>query len=322
MELAELQRRAAAATPMSLGSVPVLQGRTLHLDGDGLAYYCAGNDETLLGEARERLADKVRAMQVTSGSGRSNILLTASGSHKGYRYAIARIKPYQGQRSNSRRPKNWQGLRDMLIDGYFGDHTVATAVAEADDLFGYHGHRDPEHTVIGTQDKDMRMVPGWHIDWVSNLLCYVPPDTYDLVFNDKQFGRKWFWLQMLHGDTADFIPGLPRIGGKDAKGKPTLKQCGPETAASVLAGTKSNDEAAEAVYAAYRSYYKDRWLVEMLEQAALLWMRRDEHSSWDDCARQGGPMAYFIETDEWLAAYREIGERVTTVESYKEAAQD
>lgn len=303
---------------MSLGSVPVLQGRTLHLDGDGLAYYCAGNDETLLGEARERLADKVRNMKEACGAESSHILLTGSGSHKGHRYAVARVKPYQGQRSNSRRPKNWAPLRDLLVDGYFGDGTRIVTNAEADDLFGYYGHADPEHTVIGTQDKDMRMIPGWHIDWVSHLICYVPPGTYDYVFNDKQFGRKWFWLQMLHGDTADYIPGLPWYMGKDPKGKDKLYKCGPETAKDALAGTKSCDEAAEVVYAMYRSYYKERALVEMLEQAVLLWMRRGDTSAWADCLMEGGPMFYLAKEkpEEALAAYTEIHQRIQTVEAY------
>jgi hypothetical protein len=310
---------------MSLGAVPVLQGRTIYLDGDGLAYYCAGNDETLLGEARERLADKVRGMASVSGAERSIILLTGSGSHKGHRYAVARVKPYQGQRSNSRRPKNWQGLRALLDDGYFGHGTKSTVTAEADDLFGYHGHGDPERTVIATQDKDMRMVPGWHIDWVSNLIFYLQPGQFHATFDDKVFGPKWFWLQMLHGDTADHIPGLPWYMGKDAKGKPTLKKCGPVTAEDMLRGVQSNDEALAAVHEAYRSYYKERALVEMMEQAVLLWMRRDADSMWYDCMEPGGPLypcRQWHDNDAFFTAYAEIKERITTVESYAAQCND
>jgi hypothetical protein len=315
MNLSELQAKAAALSPMSLGSVPVLQGRTIYLDGDGLAYYCAGNDETLLGEARERTADKVRAMKEAAGAEKSAILLTSSGSHKGYRYAVARVKAYQGQRSNSRRPANWAGLRALLVDGFFGDHTHSTSTAEADDLFGYHGHRAPELAVIGTQDKDMRMVPGWHIDWVSNLLFYLAPGTFDATYNDKQFGMKWFWLQMLHGDTADAIPGLPWYA--DSKGK--LKRCGEETAKAMLQGVRNNDEALAVVHDAYRSYYAGRALAEMLEQAVLLWMRRDAESRWDDCLQPGGPLypcRLWHDDDAFFKAYTEIADRIATVESY------
>lgn len=321
MDLAAIKARAATSTPMSLGSVPVLQGRVIYMDGDGLAYYCAGNDETLLGEARQRLADKIESMKATSGAESSSVLLTGSGSHKGHRYAVARVKPYQAQRSNSRRPANWQGLRNLLDDGFFGDTVKRTVTAEADDLFGHYGHADPERSVIATQDKDMRMVPGWHIDWVANLMHYVPPGTYDLTHNDKQYGTKWFWLQMLHGDTADHIPGLPWWA--DSKGK--LKRCGEVTAQAMLAGTMSDAEALAVVHEAYRSYYKERALVEMMEQAVLLWMRRDAESRWYDCLQPGGPLyptRTWHDNDEFFKAYLEIKDRIDTVESYQLQCND
>ena len=99
---------AVSASPMTNNSVPV-ERRVLLVDGDGLAYYCAGNDETSIGEARARLIEKVKGAQRACGAEDVRILLTNSGSHKGHRYAIARVKPYQGQRVNSRRPKNWRG---------------------------------------------------------------------------------------------------------------------------------------------------------------------------------------------------------------------
>lgn len=317
MDLATLQSKVAAVNPQALGAVPVLHGRCLYLDGDGLAYYCAGNDSTLLGEAKERTRDKVDGMRRVCGASDHRILLTASGSHKGYRYAVARVKPYQGQRANSRRPANWRALRDLLTDGAFGT-TAITATAEADDLFGHHGHADPLRTVIGTQDKDMRMVPGWHMDWQDHTMFFLPPGTYDAVHNDKQYGEKWFWLQCLHGDTADFIPGLPWY--KDSKGK--LKRCGEATAADMLAPATTREEAACIVHNAYESYYGKRAVVELLEQAVLLWMRRDAGSHWLDCARPGGPMSLFIDHPNWTAAYDEMLGRIETVESYHSASED
>lgn len=309
--LAALMAKAAALAPQGVGvGAPILHERTLYLDADGLAYYCAGNDETLLGEARSRLADKVAGMTRASQAGKCVLLLTGSGSHKGHRYAVARVKPYQGQRANSRRPKNWRGLRDMLELRDFG-YAINDLDREADDRFGQYGHADPENTVIGTQDKDMRMVPGWHLDWIDNRMRWLPPGTYDKVMNDKQYGIKWFWLQMLHGDTADFIPGLPRglVNGK-------LAQIGEVTAGKLLAGTESSDEAAEIVFKLYWSYYKERALVEMLEQAVLLWMRSGPDAKWDDVAAPGNPFHLFTTGPVWAMAYEEIKERVTTAQNY------
>lgn len=311
--LARLQARAAALSPMGVSSTaPILHDRTLYLDADGLAYYCAGNDATVLGAARIRLSEKVRGMEQAAQAKRTVLLLTGSGSHKGHRYAVARVKGYQAQRANSRRPRNWQGLRTMLESGSFGP-MLCDYDREADDRFAQFGAADPEGTVIGTQDKDMRMCWGWHIGWTDNRMRYLPPGTYDSVMNDLQYGHKWFWLQMLHGDGADFIPGLPwcKVGGK-------LRQCGPVLASKILEGTKSNEDAARMVHMAYSTYYGERALVEMLEQAVLLWMRTCPHADWWDVARRGNPFRSFTQAPgtAWTQAFNEIEERVEQARAY------
>lgn len=321
--------KVAGASPMAQGSVPVTPGRTLFVDGDGLAYYCAGNDDTSAGEARERLVDKVKGAIRQVGAESATILLTASGSHKGHRYAIARVKPYQAQRSGSRRPANWQALRDYMVSAEFPFAVEQSFDAEADDLFGYHAYRNPSQTVIYTQDKDMRMLPGMHLDWVSHRLHRVEAvphaswsyywQAIDSEFNDKQYGPKWFWLQMLHGDTADNIPGLPKYRTKDAKGNDTLKPVGEVTAGKFLEGMDNCHSA--SVAALYENYYGERWLVEMLEQACLLWMRR-EPNKWDDCLDPGGPMHVFNDgSREFAAAYAEIQSRVRQADDINNAAQ-
>lgn len=316
LDLKALGAKAAAAQPMGYGSVPVVHQRTLLVDGDGLCYYCAGKDDSDIGTARAYLIDKVKRAAALVGAGQIKILVTGSGSHKGHRYAIARAKPYQGQRAGSRRPKNWQGLRDLLDTGFPGVEIETTYTAEADDLFGFYAYNDPDNTVILTQDKDMRMLPGTHLDWVTNRVHVVEHGlatvrqehimynrtVVDSVFNDKQYGHKWFWLQMLHGDTADNIPGLPKHV-VDGKAKPV----GEVTAGKLL---DSYDAATHWLVAeAYHSFYGQRYLVEMLEQACLLWMRRDP-DNWADCAEYGGPMYQFTDNPLWPAAYAEIEQRV------------
>ena len=309
---------ASGASPMASGSVPIVRSRTLLVDGDGLGYYCAGNDDTEAGEARAKLVDKVRSAARVVGADRILVLLTLSGSHKGHRYAIARAKPYQGQRANSRRPKNWGALRDYMLDPSFPFGVHTTDVAEADDLFGWYAYNQPDHCVIYTQDKDMRMLPGMHLDWVSHR-AYTVPHTWtvcrksefmyniaptDCIFNEKQYGHKWFWLQMLHGDTADNIPGLPKyvLDGK-------LKPVGEVTAGKLLA-----DEQQPHLKVAdlYRGYYGDRWIQEYIEQACLLWMRRvPEH--WDDCLKHGGPLYWLMTTDDRDFAYA-VGKAYAEIE--------
>lgn len=280
MDLAAIKELAGRLAPMTTHAVPILPGRTLYIDGDCLAYTCAGREGTSKGEARAYTSSTIDSLQVAAQAEKVVILLTGSGSHKGHRYALARVKSYQGQRASGRRPDNWAFLRELLEAGTFGT-TILDYDREADDRFGEFGWADPENTVIATQDKDMRSVPGYHLDWQTRRMFYLAPGTYDFVFADKQYGEKWFWLQMLHGDTADNIPGLPLAYGK---------KCGEVTAGKLLAPAEDAEQAAAIVAAAYVSCYKENAVVALAEQASLLWMRHTSQADWNDIFKEGGPM--------------------------------
>lgn len=280
---------AAAAAGDSMQPGPAIVGRVLLVDGDGLAYYCAGGDSTDQGQARRNVTEKIGMAKRAAGAERVVILLTSQSSHKGFRYAVARVKPYQGKRNNSRRPKNWHYLRQLLEAGMPGVETEITDEAEADDLFGKWAQLIGwENVAHHTDDKDMRMVPGLHVDWHSMRLTKVTPETWESRWDDLTFGRKWFWLQMLHGDTADYVPGLPKcvIDGK-------VKLCGPKTAEALLAGQRNEVGAFKIVQYQYEAFYKEAWPENLLEQAVLLWMRRDLRSRPLDClSPEYGPMRY------------------------------
>ena len=285
-----------AAAPMSNGVVPI--DRTLLVDGDGLCYYCAGNDETSAGQARVNLLDKVQSAARAAGCGRIKILLTSRGSDKGKRFAVASVKPYQGQRTSSRRPANWQFLRTLLETGLDAVRTevVQTSISEADDLFAVHAAQDP-NCVIYTQDKDMRMIPGSHLDWLTHIITVVPKGTWELVSGDKVYGRKWFWMQMLHGDTADNIPGLEFytdgsiVGSGPNKGKLKEIRCG-EKSTAVAGLDKHGSDMAACIYlqGLYRTCYGEDWLVRMLEQGVLLWMRPSPTADLLDVCAPGHPL--------------------------------
>jgi DNA polymerase-1 len=303
MDIASLGKRASALSPMGGVSGSIMPERVLYADGDGLAYYCAGSDETSPDRAVANLRDKLNAAKLVSQAGRVQILSTASGSDKGKRYAIARAKPYQGQRVNSRRPKNWELLRSYVTEPRLFP-VFTTGIAEADDLFAEFGFRDPHNTVILTQDKDMRMVPGWHLDWNTHTMFFLEPTTYKVRHNDKWYGWHWFWLQMLQGDTADNIPGLPKYRPSE---KAAFKLCGEKTAEKLLDDCTTNIQAAIAVLNLYKSYYGADAEVNMLEQACLLWMR-PHPADYFSCLSQHGPL--FPLRPSFVEAAKVIEERV------------
>ncbi len=293
MALADAIAKAIAVSPMANGSVSIIPNRKLLVDGDGLAYYCAGKDGSDPADAKQAVLNKIRSAQRACGAQHTIVLLTASGSTKGGRYAVASVKPYQGQRSNSRRPDNWRFLRDFLEQYTGNEFSVHISVnQEADDLWAQYVAADPmphENIVLYTQDKDARHTCCIHLDWVTHAQIIVPPGTWEIVRNDKVYGRKWFWLQMLHGDAADNIPGLPKYGTTNAKGEPVFKPVGEVTANNVLADCANEDEAREVVLDMYRSFYDSDAIIEAVdEQAILLWMQRSADPF--DVFKEGAPL--------------------------------
>lgn len=244
--------------------VPVVPRRRVHIDADMLAYQCGGNDETDVATSRRILKSKIDLFKDASGAEGVLLHLTASGSTKGDRAAIAYTKPYQGQRKGHR-PKNWQYLRDYMADGLAGP-VKQWYDREADDGFGFISANCPLD-VIATRDKDMRMLPGRHLNWDTYELIEVKPDVFGVEHGGKLYGHKWFWTQMLWGDAADNIPGLPK--------HPDFPRGVGEVAASkLLAFAGDDDSAAQAVAQAYKAHWGDEWADRYAEQASLLWIRR------------------------------------------------
>lgn len=258
---------------------PKVPGRTLLVDGDMVSYSNAGNDDTPPGNARLSAIARIENLRDMSGCEKVVVHLTDNASTKGDRYIIATVKPYQDHRKSGRKPKNWAYLRDWM-QSYCGDlFTVKTwGTREADDGIAYHATvLGVDKAVIATADKDMRMIPAWHIDWSTYQLTRLDNEFRVWGDNGKLYGHAWFWQQVLQGDAADNIPGLPKYmdGGKP-------KLIGEKTAEKFLSQVNCDLDASGVVAALYASYYPDDWADRLAEQMALLWMRRDRHAAVDD----------------------------------------
>lgn len=318
---------ATSAAPQLRALPPIRPGLVLHVDGDYLAYYAAGNDECTKGQARENAVNLLDNARAIAGAESIVVHNTAKGCHKGERYLVATVKPYQAQRVDGRKPKNHGYLQDWLME-YKGPHFTAKnwLTREADD-----GIAACVHHAIGTQagygaiftaDKDLRMLPGLHVIWKPidgrREAVMVEPGAWSVIGPcGKEYGLRWFWMQMLTGDTADNIPGLEGyIAHNKAKGE-FFKPIGEKTADAFLEGVTTTDEAYEVVAGLYRQYYDKRapgtWADRFCEQAALLWMRADAKATVTDFAtHQGHSRINRRFCDETLAAVKRLDERVTT----------
>ena len=111
------------------------------------------------------------------------------------------------------------------------------------------------------------MLPGLHLNWDTYELVEVKPDVFGVEHGGKMYGHRWFWTQMLWGDAADNIPGLP-------KHPDFPRGVGEVAAGKLLAFAHDDDSAAHAVAQAYKAHYGGEWADRYVEQASLLWIRR------------------------------------------------
>lgn len=128
---------------------------------------------------------------------------------------------------------------------------------------------EPLTTIICTRDKDLRMVPGMHFGWQCGKQGqYGPRQVTEIgeleLLNGKKLvgnGIKFFYSQLITGDTVDNIPGLP-------KGGPVL-------AYNTLVDCETEEEMYEAVKALYEEKFPEDYEERILEQGQLLWMVRE-----------------------------------------------
>lgn len=274
-----------AAPVVNVKGPAIVPGRFVLIDGDYAAYYYAGHDETDIGDARNRLMNAIQNFKEMAGAEHVVLHLTATGSHKGYRSVVSTIKPYQENRSGSQRPKNWGALRDFM-ESYSGSvfRQKIWGTREADDGIAYHLRYILETTgqpaVVAMKDKDSQMFTGCiHLDWDTYELTDVPRGTFEMENSvGRLFGTKWFWLQMLMGDTADNIPGVQMI-----RGVTKMVACGKARAHDRLIMAVDDEDCFNKVAAAYHQFYgADKWADAFAENAALLWMRDDVNAEVTD----------------------------------------
>lgn len=215
-----------------------------------------------------------RIQRILHGAGATTYTLYVTEG-KTFRYDIATVKPYKG---NRKADKPWHFNN---ISVYLKDVLGAVVVRdiEADDAMAIEqtgvehlreGCPEVAPTIICTRDKDLRQVPGWHYGWEMGAQPSFGPefvlwDDANLELNDKRnaikgTGLAFFYAQVLWGDRADNIPGLPGCG-----------------AVAAYEALKADNDGLYTVSNMYQEHYGGEWEERLLEQGQLCWMSRRLH---------------------------------------------
>ena len=278
---------------------PVVAGRVLQFDADFGCYNCAHLEDSVQSNFKN-LKAHIESKRILAGAEKTNCHISLG--LKGGRTEIATVKPYQAQRHgvNLEVKARVAELRCLLAN-YSTDKVtpIANLYTEADDSLTAYQMADLENSVLMSGDKDLWMAMGWHCDASTGRMYKVTgygKTEYREVGNVKPKlvgeGTSWFWHQILMGDTADNIAGLPKLSGKLMnKYVPTKKfnpkrkagQCGEAKAVAILKDVKSDGEAHARVMDAYFQFYGSNYKEMIVEQAFLLWMRRTP--AVDDCLK-------------------------------------
>lgn len=250
-------------------------GRTLIMDGDGPAYRAAATVKSLPAAIRKYHTDMLTQMFMTE-SEFITVHLTASGGDKNGRGRVLATKPYQGNRDGKAKPPLLEPLRRALTlpENWLPKMTTRLHHdVEADDGMITEAYQLKEDGVVWSDDKDLRLTPWPYYEQKLGIVtgpekpgriweAYTPSGTLKIE------GRadKFFWCQMLMGDTADHVQGILRLEGK---------LCGPAMAFSALNPLHTLPDIANFVVDAYRAINQN-----VLAEGWLLWLLRHPRDSF------------------------------------------
>jgi len=228
----------------------------LLIDGDTPAYaaaaVCEDSDEqNAIWEANKT----IERLLVATSSSSFKLFLTGDTN---FRYEI--FPEYKANRLTTPRPKHLAAVRDSLVRNW---GAIVSQGCEADDLLGIeqvsYNNYGQEETMICSIDKDLNQIPGWHYhpgikrrgEWILEPRQYIVTPAEALRF---------FYYQLLIGDSTDGIKGAVGIGPK--KAEVILRGC----------------ETPEEYYQACSNFFSCE--EELIQNARCLYIWQKENDSW------------------------------------------
>lgn len=225
---------------------------TCLVDGDIVCFRAAfsAEDESEPYIACSRAGTMVDEILQATGADAFHLFLSGKDN---FRYKV--FPEYKANRREAKRPKWEQEVKTYFSLDWNAEWSDG---CEADDMMGIALTELGDEGIIATIDKDLDMIPGKHYNFVKKELYEITPDQ--AVYN--------FYYQLLVGDTADGIKGVPGIG--------------PKKAGRILAACESEREQLlryeKAMLEACREAYGSDEEMEM--NAKCLWIWRKPGDVW------------------------------------------
>lgn len=214
----------------------------LLIDGDILTFRAAfsAEDEEEAWIPCSRAESMIAEIRADTGVHDAEIWLSGPDN---FRYEV--YPEYKANRIGMKRPKWEKEVKQYLTEVCEANWTHGH---EADDALGYRCMETGG--IIVTIDKDLNMIPGLHYNFVKKEKYYVSPEEAD----------RFFFYQLIIGDTVDNIKGVPGLGPKKAE-KLLLQGNSPKEWLELIQDQYSCEE-------------------ELEMNAKCLWIWRQLHDNW------------------------------------------
>tara|TARA_R110000850_G_scaffold12281_2_gene41510 strand:+ start:5 stop:940 length:936 start_codon:yes stop_codon:yes gene_type:complete len=263
--------------------------RTLNIDGDIVIYRpcCIHNEDD----------DQSRRLITKDISSMIDKLMLAAGCNTYIMFVTTKfnfrdqlVDDYKAKRLEVVRPINLTYAKRWAVENL---NTHFHKGLEADDLLGIHMTDD---TVLWSLDKDLRQVPGKHLDDATMKVIDITKSgslKKEVIYKDCGIrikktkhhftGLIGLYFQMLTGDTTDWIVGCGvretgtfKSGPNKGKERIVRKGVGPGQAFDLLYGSKLTGDALKVVINEYKKIHSNAWQQELETQANLLFMVREQ----------------------------------------------
>lgn len=183
--------------------------RILLIDGDILLYRFAYGDEFTIqweegtessyidfDQARRKFDECVESSIKKTRCAKA-ILCFSVPTQENFRLKI--FPAYKQNRTGLGKPQLYYDLKEHAFKNYL---TIKKPTLEADDVLGILTTKNPKRYILMSGDKDLKQIYGYHYNMKTGQI--------------ERIGRKdadrWFYIQVLSGDTTDNYKGCPSIG--------------------------------------------------------------------------------------------------------------
>lgn len=282
---------------MSLSDLGIIghKSKTLLIDGDIVIYQpcCIFNEDDDISRRQiiKYINSKVEKLMAAADCDKYIMFVTTK-----FNFRDDLVDDYKANREDIERPVNLAWAKRWAITALNNHYHKGL---EADDLLGIYSAED---TVIWSLDKDLRQLPGEHLDDATGEIILVSEEgrlalnkyvteagkPKEKIYFDGNVG---LYYQMLIGDSTDNIlgcakreTGVYKSGAKQGKAYKKRKGVGPKAALNLITsavmkkGTRTISEAAlDTVILEYKKLHGKDWQQHLETQANLLYMVREQY---------------------------------------------